>query len=300
MMYDLYLTWRNLRTKPIQTLIPTVIISLAIALSTAVLALGSGVRQGIIEASDPFGVLVVGPKGSSQQLVLNSVLLQDNPVGIIPYDIYERLENDERVRFAVPLAIADNVSGAQIIGTNDNFFELRRFSAAPPAYQIAEGRKFEAPFEAVLGSQAAASLGLGIGDQFVAAHGTGPALEADLHVDPYTVVGIMAHSNTPYDSAVFTSLDSVWQAHGIDTSAADDSPGEDDILPPEAASNNLITAEQDFAGTNLTSILVAPTGFAEAGQIWTEFYAGTEAQAAYPGRELGALFDLLSQAETVL
>ena len=44
--------------------------------------------RGIIRASDPFGVLVVGAKGSGQQLVLSTLLLQGLPVGNIDGHIY--------------------------------------------------------------------------------------------------------------------------------------------------------------------------------------------------------------------
>jgi hypothetical protein len=71
MIYDLSLSWRGLRTRPVQTLIPMLVVGLAVALSIAVLALGDAARRGIIQASDPFGVLVIGPKGDGQQLVLN-------------------------------------------------------------------------------------------------------------------------------------------------------------------------------------------------------------------------------------
>jgi putative ABC transport system permease protein len=41
-------------------------------------------------------------------------------------------------------------------------------------------------------------------------------------------------------------------------------------------------------------------GFVEANEIWREFYTGAEAQAVFPGRELGSLFDLLNQGQEIL
>jgi putative ABC transport system permease protein len=37
-----------------------------------------------------------------------------------------------------------------------------------------------------------------------------------------------------------------------------------------------------------------------ANEIWREFYTGTEAQAVFPGAELGGLFDLLNQGQEIL
>lgn len=281
MTYDLAISWRSLRSRPVQTIIPIVAVALAVALSVAVMALGAGVRRGIVEASDPFGVLVIGPKGDGQQLVLNSILLQGLPLGTISYEIYERMRTDGRVRLAVPLAKGDNVAGAPVIGTNANFFELRTEVNAEPAFQVAQGALFTADFEAVLGSRAAAALGLTLGESFRVAHGFESGLASDQHDDVYTIVGILHPTNSPYDNAVYTTIESVWRVHA------------------ETEANPFAVGESG-AQDRLTSILVQPIGFSEQNQIWQEFYTGTEAQAVFPGQELGRLFDLLGQGEQIL
>ena len=50
----------------------------------------------------------------------------------------------------------------------------------------------------------------------------------------------------------------------------------------------------------MTAVLVQPTGFIEANELWREFYTGATAQAVFPGRELGSLFDLLNQGQEIL
>ncbi len=283
MMYDLGISLRTLRAHPLQSLIPALIVGLAVALSVAVFALGDGVRQGIIRASDPFGVLVVGPKGDAQQLVLNSLLLQGLPVGTIPVEIFDVLRADPRVRLVVPIATGDNLSGAPIIGTDASFFELRTNINAPPAFQIAQGALFTEDFQAVLGSLASNQLGLQVGDTFRGAHGLGASLASDLHENVYTIVGVLAPSNTPFDRAVFTTIASIWEVHaeGMAETAA-------------------FAAGAEGSVENLTSILVSPVGFVEQNQLWQEFYMATDAQAAFPGQELAGLFDLLSQGERIL
>ena len=146
MMYDLQIAWRNIRNRPVQMLIPVLVVALAIALSVSVFALSDGAEEGIVQASDPFGVLVIGSAGSGQELVLSTVLLQGNPIGNIPYNVYENLRDDgDRVQLAVPLAMGDSYEGARIIGTDLNFFELRSSRQSPPAFQVAQGRLFEMP-----------------------------------------------------------------------------------------------------------------------------------------------------------
>ncbi|MDZ4765050.1 MAG: ABC transporter permease [Chloroflexota bacterium] len=281
MIYDIATSWRGLRARPIQTVIPMLVMALALALSICVLALGDAARRGIARAADPFGVLVVGPKGDGQQLVLNSILLQGLPLGTIPYDIYARLAADPRARLVVPLAKGDNLGGAPMIGTNANFFELRTDVNAAPAFQIGRGRLFAADFEAVLGARAAAEAGLDMGDSFRAAHGVARGLASDIHENVFTVVGVLAASGTPYDNAVYTTVESVWSVH-------------------EEAESDPFAVGDAGAAQSLTSILVQPVGFSEQNQLWQEFYVGTEAQAVFPGQELGGLFDLLRQGEQIL
>ncbi|MEZ4665005.1 MAG: ABC transporter permease, partial [Caldilineaceae bacterium] len=213
MLYDLKIAWRNIAGRPVATLVTVVVVGIAIALSVTVAHLNDGLQRGIIRASDPFGVLVVGAKGSAQQLVLSTLLLQGNPVGNIPARLYAALAADPRVRLAVPIAMGDNVGGARIIGTNEAFFELRTDETAPSAFQLASGRFFSTEFEAVLGSQAAAGLGLTIGDEFVPAHGVARGLASDVHETHHTVVGILQPSHTPFDNAVFTNVESVHAVH---------------------------------------------------------------------------------------
>jgi putative ABC transport system permease protein len=302
MLYDLKLAWRNLTTRPIQTLITIFVVALAIALSVTVVHLNDGLRRGIVQASDPFGVLVVGAKGSAQQLVLSTLLLQGTPVGNIPHTIYADLVADERVALAVPLAMGDNVGGARIIGTDERFFELRPSLQSPPAFQLEQGRLFDANFEAVLGSRAAINLGLEIGDRFVPAHGVAPGLASDEHDVPHTVVGILGPSQTPYDNAVLTNVASVHAVHApgaamapFDAGAADAHHDGDEGEEHADESRGMLGDEQE-----ITAVLVRPTGFAEGNQLWQEFYTGVEAQAAFPGRELGGLFDLLNQGQQLL
>lgn len=282
--YELFLAWRTLRSQRLTSLILLLIVAFAVALPISVIVLGDAARQSIIRASDPFGMLVIGAKGSAQQLVLNTLLLQGLPVGNINAGIYDTLAQDGRVSLIVPLAMGDSVGGARLIGTSAALLEIRPDMSSPPSFRIAEGRFFAADFEAVLGVRAARSLGLTLGNQFLAQHGVERGLASDIHEQPYTVVGIFDESQTPYDSAVFVSVNSVWRAHERD---------EDDPMTAFALGGAALDNQ-------LTALLVRPTGFVEGNLLWQEFATGTVAQAAFPGQEIGGLFDLFRIGETVL
>ena len=288
MMYELKIAWRNLLNRPVQTLVTITVIALALALAVTVTHLNDALQRGIIRASDPFGVLVVGAKGSGQQLVLSTLLLQGLPVGNIDGHIYAELRDDPRVALAVPVAMGDNVGGARLIGTDRRFFDLRPSQQEPPSFMLAEGRLFEADFEAVLGSRAATELGLRVGDRFQPQHGVERGLEGDNHAEVHTVVGILQPSLTPFDNAALTTVDSVILMHGA---------AEHADTPHDGAESD---DHGQVAGGQVTAVLVQPTGFIEANEIWREFYTGAEAQAVFPGRELGSLFDLLNQGQEIL
>jgi putative ABC transport system permease protein len=178
------------------------------------------------------------------------------------------------------LAFGDNVSGARLIGTEPSFMELSPGPGAPPSFRIDRGRMWAADHELVLGSRAAAETGLSLGDIVQPGHGVEPGLDADIHDVPHTVVGILAPSGTAFDGAVLTSLQSVIAVH------------EDHEEEPHA--------EEPHAEHAITAVLVRPVGFGEANSLWQEAYAGTEVQAAFPGQELGGVFDLLDQAQELL
>ena len=299
-MYEFKLAWRNLLNRPVQTVVTVAVIALAVALAVAVTHLNDGLQRGIIRSSDPFGVLVVGAKGSGQQLVLSTLLLQGTPVGNIDGHIFNELEADPRVTLAVPLALGDNVGGARIIGTDRRFFELRPSLQEPPSFQLADGRLFAADFEAVLGSRAAAESGLRVGDRFQPAHGVEQGLEGDNHTQVHTVVGVLRPSATAFDNAVLVAIDGVILMHG-ETGSTPTAANHAEAGEEGAGHNEEGDDEHEHVATGqVTAVLVRPAGFIEANELWREFYTGAEAQAVFPGRELGGLFDLLNQGQEIL
>lgn len=292
LQYATFLAVKNIRTRAVQSLLTVLIVGLAAALGVTVAVLADGVQRGIIQAADAFGVLVIGPKGSAQQLVLSTILLQGVPVGLIDESAYAEITRQyPNVRIA-PLAFADNIGGLTIIGTDANFFQLRRSPSEPPAFQAVQGRVFTAPFEAVLGSEAATRLGLRIGDRFNSAHGvSGRTLESDVHTEfDYTVTGILAPTGSPYDRAVITSIDTIWTTHDALNAIK---PGF--RVDPAADDEKLVRGK-------VTAALIIPftSSYTDIYRISQTINNGVVAQAAFPGQQLGGLFDLLSQSTQVL
>jgi putative ABC transport system permease protein len=288
-MSPVAIAWRTISTRPVQAALTALIVALGWGLAIAVIALAGGARRGLTSAGGPFE-LVVGPKGSATQLVVSSVLLQDLPIGNMPYPTYAQLRADPRVRDAVPIALGDNVQGLRIIGTTTEFFGVTAVADGAPFYGIAEGRPFESEREAVLGSAAAARLGLSLGGSFVSSHGAIESAEAADHDSaPYQVVGIMAPTGTPADLGIYVALQSYWHVHGISDAAAEGATMSDapvDGAPPEAL--------------GITAVLVRARDISAAYQLYQQINAGRDVQAALPGAVLTQFLDLLGQGQRVL
>lgn len=149
--------------------------------------------------------LVIGAKGSPLQIVLSAVFQMDTPTGNISLAEAGRFTRSALVARAVPVSMGDNVRGARIVGTTLDYPKL--YGA-----ELATGRWWSQPMEAVLGASVAQRLGLGPGQSFVGAHGL--VGSADLHKRfPYRVVGVLKPTGAVVDRLVLTDLGSVWQVH---------------------------------------------------------------------------------------
>ena len=205
------IAWSELRHRPWQTLLLTLLIALAIASSVFIAALSFGMHYGLTKATEPFQQ-IVGAKGSANQLVLNTVYLKDRPIGNVTGDVFQEVKANPLVKQAIPLAFGDNWRGFRIVGTENTIFDYRVKPQSEPWLKVAEGRRFNAPFEAVIGDGAAKLLGAKIGDTFQSIHGA--TAHGHVHKDQtYTIVGILAPVEGPYDHAVLTDIRSVWIAH---------------------------------------------------------------------------------------
>ena len=275
----LTLIGKNLRYRP---LLPGLVIALAavsIGLATAVLLLASGLQQGIARAAGPFP-LVAGAKGSPYQLVLNTVFLQDVPIGNVPASLVDELQGNPLVEAAVPLGFGDNYRGIRIVGTTAELFSWKNGGQTEPWLRIAEGRAFTAPFEAVLGAAAAAENHLQLGDTFQSSHGVVHSQDAAAHAQPFTVVGILQPLAAPYDRSILVSMESLYAVHAHGAAEA--------------------AGEPDAAEHGVTAVLVRPRGYQAAMQLAVQFSRSPAAQLVFPSQSILRFFALLGNSEKLL
>ncbi len=149
--------------------------------------------------------LIVGARTGSAQLLLYSVFRIGQATHHIRYSSLQKLEQDSRVAWVVPLSLGDSHRGFPVVGTSAAYFDHFRYGDQR-ALVLAQGRRFEQTFEAVIGAQVAKALGYHLGQSMILRHGAGE-IESNDHADqPFTVVGILENTGTPVDRSVHISL----------------------------------------------------------------------------------------------
>lgn len=277
------IAWRNLLAKPVQSSLTVLVVSAVIAMMLVSTLLFDSVHNGLVKATEPFD-LIAGAKGSPHQLILNTVFLQDAPIGNISHELYEKLADNPLVASAIPLAFGDNYKGYAIIGAGGNIFQHQPKTGQQEWLQFAVGRPFTQAFEAVIGAKAASELGLKPGDTFQSIHGLLPGGEG--HDHPYQVVGILQAVNGPYDRAILVSIESIWETHEHhEQSAADEAQKE----------SKMAEHEQE-----VTAVLVKPKGYSEAMRLYQQFQQEPAGQLVFPAQVIVRLLTLMGQGEQVL
>ena len=208
------IAWRSMQQRALASWLTAVSMGLGVALVVAVLVVQTVIDRSFQRRGEGYE-LIVGPKGSGLQLVLNSVYYLSDPVGTIPGNYYREFTEGQfalDVEAAIPICMGDSFRGFRVVGTTPEMFEKLTYYGGQP-YQFAVGRNFDdaKPFEAVVGAAAARETRLKPGDRFKTGHGTGEATKE--HAVEFTVVGVLAQTGTPQDRAVFVNRRGFYQTH---------------------------------------------------------------------------------------
>lgn len=274
------IAWLQLWHKSFQTGLLILITLLAIALSVLVTSVGQGLQQGLIKATEPF-TLLVGAKGSEYQLVLNSVFLQDRPIGNISGAELEKLTHNPLVKSAIPLGFGDNYRGFRIVGTTPDIFTVRVKPTSPEWLTLKEGRPFTAPYEAVIGIDVARKTGLAVGSTFASVHGISEKGKEHKEKE-FTVVGILNSVEGPYDQAVLVSMDTIWAVHEHGNEIGNVATGKE---------------VSEHKG-EVTAIMVQPVGYGQAFKLAQQYQSSSkDAQLVFPAQTIVRLFAAMGQGE---
>lgn len=287
------LAFAYMRDRRLATGLNVLLLALAVATLT-ILLLASSQLADRLERNAQGIDLVVGAKGSPLQLILSSIYQMDQPTGNIPLTSIEMLRRDPAVAQVVPLALGDNFRGYRIVGTEPSYLGLYQA-------EIGTGRMFAADGEAVMGAEVAAKLGAGLGQKFVGSHGLGDGAGAgEHHAHPFTTVGVLKPTGTVIDRLILTSVETVWDVHGI----AHDEHGHGEDAREDHAGHSHGDADHDHEASapaagrgelapEVTALLVRYRNAAGAIRIPSMINRQTDMQAAVPAVETTRLLSLL-------
>jgi putative ABC transport system permease protein len=156
--------------------------------------------------------LVVGPRGSGLQLLLQSVFHVGAATNAIRWRSAEAVAAHPAVAWTIPLAFGDTVQGFPVVATTPAFLERFRHGDRR-ALALAQGRWFDGGHGAVLGADVARQLSLAVGGTLTLAHGDGALAENDHDDEPFTVSGVLERTGTPVDRAVYVPLAAMQSLH---------------------------------------------------------------------------------------
>ena len=133
--------FKNLLTRKSKTVLSAISIMMATTIGLLAFNISAQVNDGIVNTVGYYDLLV-GPTGSSTDLVLNTMFFTGSPLGTIEYEYYEKLQKDMRVNMAIPFAMGDNYGGHKLIGTKPEFLN---------GLTLDDGQMFSKENEAVIG-----------------------------------------------------------------------------------------------------------------------------------------------------
>lgn len=272
------LSWNYIKSKPLNTVLNILLMSLGIAIILVLLLLNSQLEENL--GKNKRGVdLVVGAKGSPLQIILANVYHIDFPTGNIKLKEAKALTRNRLIKSAIPLALGDNYRSFRIVGTNHDYVKL--YSG-----ETAEGTLWKNNLEVTIGAKVAKRLGLKVGDDFFGAHGMSVS---DLEHDEarYKVVGVLTAGNSVLDNLILTNIESVWQVHDH---AEEEDGHEEGPVVGSAYETGFPIGDED---AEITSMLVQFRSAMGAIQLPRMINANTNMQAASPAFETQRLFSLL-------
>ena len=150
---------------------------------------------------------VIGATGSDLDLAMNATYFRENQdLKPIRYDELLYVE-ETGLAAAIPIHARYTARSFRVVGTSLDYFEYR-------GLEIGDGVAFGTLGDCVLGSEVAAELGLGPGQQ-VESDRLNPFAMVGNSPLRMTVAGVLKPSSSPDDRAVFVDVKTAWVIEGL-------------------------------------------------------------------------------------
>lgn len=281
---------KSLLNKKIISILFSIAMCIAISISMLSINITSQIKEGFYKADKKYDI-IVGPVGSTTQLVMSSLFFSDDPLGTISKEYLEKIKNKYDINEIIPLAMADSYNGNRIVGTTSELLE---------GYEFLSGGIFKNDFEIVVGSNIAERYNLSIGDKLITSHGTAN-LNEDHSDSPYTLVGILKETNTSYDNTAFTTVESVWSAHSHEE--ADHNHDEDGHVDEDDHNHDEHGHDHDEHGHDhdmgYTSIIIKSGNINTINSIENDFSENLDVQVVNTTKVLRKLMNNIDTSKEV-
>ncbi len=257
-MNSLYLAWAYMRFYRVTS--AALIFSIAlIAAAPVATRLVLGAAETALGARAAATPLILGARGSSLDLTLSALYFRGGVTTPVTQAAVDTVW-DTGLGIAIPVHTGFTARALPVVGTTIDYLDFRML-------RVAEGRPLAQIGDALLGAEAAARLGLVVGDTLVTdaqnlfdLAGTYP-LELSL-------VGVLAQAGTPDDGAVFVDMKTIWIIAGIGHGHEDVGGGAEGAVAASPAQRQFqrITPEnidtfhlhQDSSLLPVSAVLIAP------------------------------------------
>jgi putative ABC transport system permease protein len=297
---------KSLRNRRFTAVLTVLSIALAVGLLLTVERIRAQSRESFtatISGTD----LIVGARSSPVHLLLFSVFRIGDATKNIRWDTYRDFAARPEIAWTIPLSLGDSHRGSRVLGTTGDYFEHLRF-AGDRRLELASGHLFEGPREAVLGASVAKSLGYGIGQQIVIAHGSGEVAFREHGDQPFRVVGILSPTGTPADRTIHISLDALDALHAEAGSPAHDpleAARQATVRQPEARAHDHKDEHEHATESNGRTISAFLVGLksrraALSVQRMANEYSEEPLTAILPGATLLEVWEVVGVAERAL
>ena len=187
--------------------------------------------------------LVVGKKGSSLDLVMNTLYFGDDVPELLTMAASDRIA-DTDLSLPIPMYVRFKTRGNPIVGTTLDYFEFR-------GSKMARGRQMAVLGDCVLGARVAESLDLKPGDSLVSSPESLFDL-AGVYPLKMKVAGVLQKSHTPDDRAVFVDLKTAWVIQGLGHGHQDVTQLKDPTLVLKRTESNVAATAKLFHYTEIT------------------------------------------------
>jgi putative ABC transport system permease protein len=241
-MNSLYLAWQYIRFNKFKTIILVASITLIAVLPLALEILLSESERQLLNRAESTPLLI-GAKGSALDLAMNSLYFDDEVPESMTMDAVDRIY-DTDLATPIPLYVRFQARGLPIVGTSFDYFDFRNL-------KIAQGHSLTMLGDCVLGSNAAAKLGVGPGDSLVSSPENLFDL-AGVYPLKMKVAGVLAPNHSADDLAVFVDIKTAWVIQGLGHGHQDVTLTRDNTVVLKRTEDNVTANAKLFHYTEIT------------------------------------------------